>query len=401
MSRVGAEGVVGRRLVIGDLRVQEIKHGDGRRSWTIVWPEGREHAEADRFLRRHEGSGTQRTYAYLLVDHLRWLERECLGLDVVALRDLERYMGVLGADVRTPFGEPWRIGKRPYGQAALEATAACLKGFYLHQAAFGVNGTLAAELNLKRVPSKADRRRAFLGHAKTQMSANPLAPERRNRRHPKMLPEGSRTGLEQAVGTSRDRMVVTWLSDAGMRIGELCGLHLVDLHLRGDAACGECQPPHVHICHRPTNANQAAAKSKPEWRMEGGVVRGGLIRRASPAMIHTYFEYMTSEYPHDAAHGMLLVQLQGARAGQPWAASAARGMLRRAGARAGLGLVKPHAFRHTFATAVLDASDGNLLIARDAGGWASATTVDEVYGHVDRQDTVFGAALEQTWGEPR
>ena len=104
-----------RRVVIGDLRVQQIQRSDGRRSWTIVWPEGTEHAEADRFLRRHEGSGTQRTYAYVLVDHLRWLERDCLTLDTVRLRDLERYMGILGAEVRMPLGEPWRVGKRPYG----------------------------------------------------------------------------------------------------------------------------------------------------------------------------------------------------------------------------------------------------------------------------------------------
>jgi hypothetical protein len=91
------------------------------------------HPEADRFLRRHYGSGTQRTYAYLLVDHLRWLDRECLGLDAVTLRDLERYMGAVGAEVRMPLGEPWRAGKRPYGRDALSAAAACLKGFYLHQ----------------------------------------------------------------------------------------------------------------------------------------------------------------------------------------------------------------------------------------------------------------------------
>ena len=89
-----------RRVVVGDLRVQQIECSDGRRAWTIVWPEGTEHAEADRFLRRHEGSGTQRTYAYVLVDHLRWLERDCLTLDTVRLRDLERYMGILGAEVR-------------------------------------------------------------------------------------------------------------------------------------------------------------------------------------------------------------------------------------------------------------------------------------------------------------
>ena len=139
-----------RRVVVGDLRVQQIDRRDGRRSWTIVWPEGTEHAEADRFLRRHEGSGTQRTYAYVLVDHLRWLERECLTLDRVQLRDLERYMGILGAEVRMPLGEPWRVGMRPYGRAALSITASCLKGFYLHQAALGVNSELGMSLNQTR-----------------------------------------------------------------------------------------------------------------------------------------------------------------------------------------------------------------------------------------------------------
>ena len=56
---------------------------------------------------------------------------------------------------------------------------------------------------------------------------------------------------------------------------------------------------------------------------------------------------------------------------------------------------------HTFTSAVLDAAGGNLLIARDAGGWASAATVDEVYGHVDVHDPAFDAALRTVWGEAR
>jgi len=60
-----------RRVVVGDLRVQRLDRRNGLRSWTIVWPEGMVHEEADRFLRVHDGSGTQKTYAYYLVDHLR------------------------------------------------------------------------------------------------------------------------------------------------------------------------------------------------------------------------------------------------------------------------------------------------------------------------------------------
>lgn len=388
-----------RHVVVGDLRVQQIERKNGRRSWTIVWPEGTVHAEADRFLRVHDGSGTQRTYAYLLVDHLRWLERECLAFDTVRLRDLERYMGIVGAEVRMPLGEPWRVGKRPYGRSALSAAASCVKGFYLHQASLGVGVDLGEKLDGTRLPSRVDRHRSLLGHVKSAMPANPLAPKGPHRRHPKMLPDGARERLLEVVNTARDRLVVTWLADGGLRIGELCGLHLVDLHLRENAACNECRSPHLHVCHRPDNPNRAEAKTKHFWRVEHGTVTGGLIKRVSPAMVHTYFEYMTTEYPRGAGHGMFLVQLHGADAGRPWAAVGARRMLGRAGRRAGLGLVKPHAFRHTFTSAVLDAADGNLLIARDAGGWASAATVDEVYGHVDVHDPTFDAALRTVWGE--
>src|SRR6266704_1595279 len=392
---------MGRGPVVGDLRVQRIERSDGGWSFTIVWPDGAVHAEADDFLRGHEGSGTQRTYSYLLVDHLRWLDRECLPLDGVTLRDLERYMGLVGADVRMPLGEPWRAGKRPFGRSALSAAAACLKGFYLHQASLGVNAGLGERLDRTRLPSRQDRRRAFLGHVKPVMPANPLAPRGPHRRHPKMLPDGARQRLLAVVSTARDRLVVTWLADGGLRVGELCGLHLADLHLRENAACGECRSPHLHVCHRPGNPNGAEAKTKHPWRSERGTVTGGLVKRVSPAMVHAYFEYVTGEYPRGAGHGMLLVQLHGPDAGQPWAPVAARRMLARAGKLAGLGIVRPHAFRHSFTSAVLDAAGGNLLIARDAGGWGSAATVDEVYGHVDVHDPEFDAALRTVWGEAR
>ena len=54
---------------------------------------------------------------------------------------------------------------------------------------------------------------------------------------------------------------------------------------------------------------------------DGGTVTGGLVKRVSPAMVHAYFDYMTSEYPRDrAGHGMLLVQLR-ARARAWWSVS--------------------------------------------------------------------------------
>ncbi|MEV0150317.1 MULTISPECIES: hypothetical protein [unclassified Nonomuraea] len=84
-------------------------------------------------------------------------------------------------------------------------------------------------------------------------------------------------------------------------------------------------------------------------------------------MVSTYFEYMTSEYPEDATHGMLLVNLTGPTAGLPWTCDSARKLLRRAGKRLELGRITPHQFRHDFGTGALRASGGNSLVARADG----------------------------------
>lgn len=390
-----------RTLSVGQLRVQSVRHGDGREAYTIFDSVRGVHGGADRYLAGYACSGSDRTYAYLLVDHLRWLEHEGLTPEDVGFGDLERYMGAIGAKIAGPYGGPWRVGKRPYGNDALRGAAACVKGFYLKQAELGVNTDLVGALKLHRMPTQRDRDRSLLGHLQRRMQANPLAPKSVRRRHKKMLPNGARAVLLDEVNSLRDRLVVEWLSDGGFRAGEMCGLHLCDLHLREEAACGECRGPHAHVCHRDGLVNGARAKTKWAWELRDGVIHGGLIKRVSPAMVHAYFDYLTQEYPRGAAHGMLLVQQHGPGRGLPWAPEGARKMLKRAGRRAGLGLIKPHMFRHTWASAVLEAADGNLAIVRDAGGWASTEVVDEIYAHVDVNDPVFHDALLTTWGELR
>ncbi|MEY9844467.1 integrase [Streptacidiphilus sp. BW17] len=390
-----------RRTVIGDLRVQEIPRQDGRVEYTILEADSSVHRTADSFLRMCD-VGTARTYAYLLVDHLRWLPFEGLSSATVKLYDLERYMGAVGAEFRGPFGQPWRAGKKPYQQRTLETASAALKGFYVHQGKLGVNEQLAGELAGSRLPTKADRNRAVLGHLLRDKPVNKLRPKRTvRRRHPKLPPEGAKEVLLENFGTARDRMLLTWLDDGGFRIGELTGLHLVDLHLRENTRCGECSTAHVHICHRETNPNCSRVKTKQDWAVEDGIVRGGTIRRVSPAMVHTYFDYMTTEYPSDAKHGMLLVNLAGPNTGMPWTTDSARKLLRRAGYRLDLGLIKPHMWRHQFGSGVLDAAGGNAVVAKEAGGWASAQTVEQVYGHADLQDSKFVSALDTVWGETK
>src|SRR5258708_18035946 len=81
--------------VVGDFRVQQIRHTSGSVAFTVVDALGRIDRQVDAFLGTHTGSGTQRTYAYVMVDHLRWLAYESLTPDTISIGDLKRYMGLL------------------------------------------------------------------------------------------------------------------------------------------------------------------------------------------------------------------------------------------------------------------------------------------------------------------
>ena len=122
----------GMSVTFGRRRVCGTTSGDRRPAGPADRAEGRaavvddrvagrdEHGEADRFLREHDGSGTQRTYAYLLVDHLRWLDRECLAARAgraAGSGALHGYRRARRSGCR--WASRGGSGKRPYGPAAL------------------------------------------------------------------------------------------------------------------------------------------------------------------------------------------------------------------------------------------------------------------------------------------
>jgi len=382
-----------------DLRVQLVKHRDGRRSYVVLdFVSGSVHSRADKFLSSF-GEGTQRTYAYHLVDHLRWLAANGYREDSVTVQDLTRYLALCDSQHYGPLGTPWRVN--PLGDSALAVRATCLKGYYLDLTTREqVNAELRAALSIGRVPNSTDRDRSMLGHLSTSLVANPLSHGAAPRKLPRMLPDGTREAMLEAVRTARDRMIVTWLSDSGMRIGELCGLWFCDVHLRKDYPCGERKAPHVHAVKR-VNPNRASAKTGLPAVVVDGVVCGGTIRRASLAMVASYHEYLAEDY-HGiralAKTDLVLVQLAGKHTGDALSTHGARQMLEHAGRRAGLGLIKPHAFRHTWATALTEATGGNTKAVADEGGWMIARTVEVTYAHL-AGDPALEAALKQIWGE--
>jgi len=376
--------------------VQAANHKDSSQSFSIFDAgTAKIHSRSDRWLRTFS-EGTQRTYAYHLVDHLRWLKAVNASEEAVSLEDLRRYMALCGAEHAGPLGSPWLDA--PLSASALQVRAAVLKGYYLDVTARErINDELNKQLTKTRLPTRAMKDKQFLAHVSgLQVPGNPLASAAPPRRHPRLLPDGVAAALIDSVNTARDRMIVTWLNDSGIRVGELCGLHHVDLHLRPHHECGEEKLAHFHVVKR-SNPNRARAKRGQPARLEDAVVLGGSVRYASPAMIETYLEYLTDEYFDVrglATTNLVLVQLQN-DVGVPLSTHAVRQMLARAGKRAGAGRVRPHAFRHTWATALTEVSGMPALTAK-AGGWASAKTVEETYLHLAASEVV-SASLERVW----
>jgi hypothetical protein len=135
-----------------DLRVQLVNHRDGRRSYVVLdFVSGSVHSHADKFLSSF-GEGTQRTYAYHLVDHLRWLATNVYREDSVTIPDLLRYLALCGSQHFGPLGTPWRA--TPSGESAQAVRATCLKSYYLDLTACeNVNADLRAALSVRRLPN--------------------------------------------------------------------------------------------------------------------------------------------------------------------------------------------------------------------------------------------------------
>lgn len=377
----GLDGEAVLSLAVAGWRVQAVRHPDGRRSYLVVDDlTGAVNQRADRFLRT-KSPGTQSTYGYRLVEFFNWRDAHGLRDETLTLKDLERFMTSIGTGLEPgPLGLVGATREEPLSSHAQGSASTAIKGYYLsvfdHER---VNEALRDALIRERVGVPGT-------HGAKSVETNPISPKKVNHRA-RLLPDQTWERLAEpgVLLTARDRMIVTWLYDTGLRVGELCGLRFCDLHLREGHPCLESRHAHIHVVKREDNPNGARAKTAgPPLIGPDDIVRGGTIRRVSPEMLSTYWEYLTEDYHRARAladHDMVLVTLEQAHLGEAMTMKAVRAVVKDAGERAGLGRLRPHAFRHRWATEMLRLTRNSTMTAQ-AGGWASASTVENTYAHL-------------------
>jgi|SRR5690625_290121 len=377
-------------------RVREASDDEGVVGYTLIQPDGRRHVSSDRYLARF-GTGTARAYAYALLKHFRWLDAQGLTVESVSLDRLRAYARLLDGTGRGLYRAP-RVGADfPLAPRSARQHQAALAGFYRSTPDTHARQEILRERAFEH-PSGAASAQILRGGA-VRVERNPLRVGSKAARLGRpAIPTGEEMRrLEGTLASARERFVYFWLLHAGLRVGELCGMRHQDVHLSDAISCTEETRPHVHIFHRDSNPNGARAKTATAPRLRSDRVQGGERRLVSPAMEEALIDYL-GELSTPGHSDFVLINTCGSRIGEGMTTEGVRRLVARMGKRAGLPRLRPHQFRHRFATDLLNASGGDAEVARYAGGWSSTAMVEQVYGHVDAPNGRMSNALEEVWG---
>lgn len=177
--------------------------------------------------------------------------------------------------------------------------------------------------------------------------------------------------LVDACRNARDRFIVEALYATGMRVAELCGLRLSDLHFVPSAGHLGCKAtgPHLHVQRREDNENGALAKS--------------IYPRVIPVArelvwLHNAYRTERDRVPEAAESDYVLVNLYRRPLGRAMSAGSVEELFVRLSAQVCF-RARPHMLRHSFASEVALATKDPALV-KELLGHASVASTD-VYMH--------------------
>ena len=371
---------------------------DGREGWTVVDDDYVEHPYAAVWLRalvdaQGRSVGTARTYAGRLALFLTWAAAAAVDAAAPTVDELASFARWLE---RTPSRK-----HRPGGQRRRAADPKVVAIAPARSAAT-VEGILAAVVEFVRFgagrgwcdPAVADRlstrtELAFAprGWDRGERTGRPvvnrrMVRRRRPERPPETLSREQIATLVDACSNWRDRFIVEGLYATGLRVAELCGLRLVDLHLVPSAVHLGCKVSgaHLHVIRREDNENGALAKSV--WPRTVPVTR-------ELVACHDAYRFERDAVAAAAESDYLLVNLWRAPLGRALTCDAVERLFVRLSAKVGF-RARPHMLRHSFASEVAMATKDPALV-KELLGHASVSSTD-VYLHARWDD--MRAAVE-------
>ncbi len=364
---------------------------DGRIGWTIVDDRYVEHQQAAGWLRaldaQGRSAGTARTYAGRLALYLTWAA--AAGVEAVA-PEVEQLAAFARWLERTPSRKhrPGRERRRAadpkvvmLGTARSPATVEGILAAVVEFLRFAASRGWCEPAVAERLSFRAEVRFLPPGWDRGERTGMPTVNRRVVRRRRVQRPPATLTGdqvgaLVDACSSCRDRFVVEALYATGLRVAELCGLHLADLHLVPSAVHLGCRVAgaHVHVLRREDNENGALAKSS--WPRVVPVTKDLVL-------CHDAYRFERDAVAEAAESDYLLVNLWRSPLGRALSPDAVERLFVRLSGRVGF-RARPHMLRHSFASEVAMATKDPALV-KELLGHVSVSSTD-VYLHARWDD---------------
>ncbi len=371
---------------------QTVSPIDGRQGWTVVDDRYVEHRRAGEYLRllvdgEGRSAGTARTYAGRLALWLTWAaavgaDDGSPGVEQLAAfaRWLERTPSRKhrsGRDRRRA-PDPTVVAIGPARSAGtVDGILVVVVEFVRFLASRGITDAVVAEA----LSTRRELRFVPAGWDRGERTGHPVVERRRVRRRGVRLAAVTLSGEEvaalvRACANARDRFVVEALYATGLRVAELCGLRLSDLHLVPFSVHLGCQVAgaHLHVVRREDNENGALAKS--------------IYPRVVPVARDLVWSHNAWRVERDAVaeaagSDYLLVNLWRAPLGRALRPDTVERLFVRLSAKVGF-RARPHMCRHSFASEVALATKDPALV-KELLGHASVASSD-VYMHARWDD---------------
>ncbi|MGA3149796.1 MAG: tyrosine-type recombinase/integrase, partial [Acidimicrobiales bacterium] len=252
---------------------------DSRVGWTIVDDAYVEHGRAAEWLRvlldaQGRSIGTVRTYAGRLALYLTWAavaDVDPVAPEVDQVATFARWLEHTPSRKHRSGGDRRQAGDSKVvmlGAARSPATVEGILAAVMEFIRFAASRGWCEPIVAQRLCFRAEVRFAPRSWDRGERTDRPVVTRRvvrrrRSEQPPATLP-GEEVGLlVDACSNWRDRFIVEALYATGLRMAELCGLHLADLHLVPSATHLGCRVTgaHLHVVRREDNENGALAKS--------------------------------------------------------------------------------------------------------------------------------------------
>ncbi len=365
---------------------------DRRVGWTVVDGDYVEHPQAAAWLRalldaQGRSVGTARTYAGRLALYLTWAGTA--GVDPAAptvgqLASFARWLERTPSRKHRPGRQRRHVPDPRVLTLSPARSAATVEGILaavVEFVRFGAGRGWCEPVVADRLSFRAELAFAPRGWDRGERTGRPVVNRRvvrrrRPERPPEILSRAQVEVLVDACSNWRDRFTVEALYGTGLRVAELCGLRLADLHLVPSARHLGCQVAgaHLHVVRREDNENAALAKS--------------IYPRVVPVTkdlvaCHDAYRFCRDAVPAAAESDYLLVNLWRAPIGRALSTDAVERLFVRLSATAGF-RARPHMLRHTFASEVAILTKDPALV-KELLGHASVSSSD-VYMHARWED---------------